>query len=317
MLKNKQRVLDESGVGTQRGVPLEPFDPHSGPFDMPPPSTPTPSASPAMRSAASPSAPVGSPTHGGGGGHSSRSHGGGDHGSGHGGGHGGGGGGSTPLGSHESFGGIGYRLGGGSAPPSARRSLLQSPSSQVESGRVESSPVQSSRDQSSSLPPCPYGSVCYRTNPAHFRQFSHPAQGAGQGSPCLAVDLSDDTDPTQVSAAGSAGHSSKRQRVHDHVGLGAGSSSDRGGGSITTGSSQVAPVNLCTDDDAPMLAAGTQVRLHGLNGVGMAELNGRRGVVLRFDHGTELYAVSVRKGDAQAAEVFVKSASLTARSTLS
>ena len=23
-------------------------------------------------------------------------------------------------------------------------------------------------------PPCPYGAVCYRKNPAHFKEFSHP-----------------------------------------------------------------------------------------------------------------------------------------------
>ncbi len=29
-------------------------------------------------------------------------------------------------------------------------------------------------DASSSLPPCKYGAECYRKNPAHFKEFSHP-----------------------------------------------------------------------------------------------------------------------------------------------
>jgi len=37
----------------------------------------------------------------------------------------------------------------------------------------------SSASTSSSLPPCKYGSECYRKNPDHFANFSHPGMRLG------------------------------------------------------------------------------------------------------------------------------------------
>ena len=50
------------------------------------------------------------------------------------------------------------------------------------------------------------------------------------------------------------------------------------------------------------LAAGMRVRLEGL--VAIAELNGRRGVVLRYDESKQRHVVSIRRGD-EAEEVAV------------
>ena len=75
-----------------------------------------------------------------------------------------------------------------------------------------------------------------------------------------------------------------------------------GGGSATgAGSSTEAPLDVAAGAGAP-LAAGMRVRLEGL--VAIAELNGRRGVVLRYDESKQRHVVSIRRGD-EAEEVAV------------
>ena len=85
-----------------------------------------------------------------------------------------------------------------------------------------------------------------------------------------------------------------------------------GGGSATgAGSSTDAPLDVAAGAGAP-LAAGTRVRLEGL--VAMAELNGRRGVVLRYDESKQRHVVSIRRGD-EAEEFAVRSENMVVRSS--
>ena len=85
-----------------------------------------------------------------------------------------------------------------------------------------------------------------------------------------------------------------------------------GGGSSTgAGSSTDAPLDVAPGAGA-RLAAGTRVRLEGL--VAMAELNGRRGVVLRFDESKQRHVVSIRRGD-EAEEFAVRRENLVVRSS--
>lgn len=40
--------------------------------------------------------------------------------------------------------------------------------------------------------PCPYGAKCYRKNPTHFQEFSHPVNSTDDGSGACSSSLADD-----------------------------------------------------------------------------------------------------------------------------
>ena len=138
-----------------------------------------------------------------------------------------------------------------------------------------------------SLPPCPYGAACYRKNPKHFLEYSHPADHGGCGGV------------------------GKRKRELGDDGSDGGGGGGGGGSSTGAGSSTDAPLDVAPDAGA-RLASGTRVRLEGL--VAMAELNGRRGVVLRFDESKQRHVVSIRRGD-EAEEFAVRRENLVVRSS--